>query len=285
MTRENGFLPLRRGLWEHIRNGQMSVTMALGFIYICSQADTRTGVWSGSSGALHVELGVSERTARDVLEKLEQRGYIRRFAVSGSHTCYPILVHKFAITTGDHNGEQLNAINSKSPTDLEYFPRDHNGGQDGEHSAAQKIIKNGDKRQEKENPAANPTPPVVPAGVWTAFVEHRHKLRRPMTARATELVLQKLEKLQAAGHDPAQLLETAMERGWLTVFEPDGRGRRNESFQERNIRIGKAAADEVRRRASEILSEMGNDLPEQSDRQGNHRALPRSARRPDPGAN
>lgn len=165
MTKENGFLPLRRGLWEHVRDGRMSMTAALTFIYICSQADTRTGIWKGSSKSLAGELGMKERTARDVLEKMEHGGYIRRFTVPGRrHTCYPILVHKFPITQGEHNGEQLNALESKSPTDLAYFSRqqdDEHGVEYGvEHSAAQRRIENRKARSEKnkEDAPASPSP-------------------------------------------------------------------------------------------------------------------------------
>lgn len=164
--RENGFLQLRRGFWAHRRDGRMSVTEALAFIYICSEADTRTGIWSGCAKALAGELGISERTARDVLEKLEQGGYIRRWTSPGRHWCYPILVHKFPLTSGGHNGEQLNAIDSKSPVDLVYFPRAEDvvldGKENSQHGAAQKRIENRNRKKEKKNPAAKPTPPADP---------------------------------------------------------------------------------------------------------------------------
>jgi len=159
MSKENGFLPLRRGLWEHVRDGRMSATAALAFVYICSQADTRTGIWKGSAKSLSGELGIAERTARDVLEKMEHGDYIRRFARPGRHACYPILVHKFLITQGEHNGEQLNASESKSAADLAYFSREQSVELDGEHGAAQRSSENRNKRMEKkkETPAA-PSP-------------------------------------------------------------------------------------------------------------------------------
>ena len=224
MSRETGFLQLRRGLWAHIRDGRMSVTEALAFIYICSEADTRTGVWKGCAKSISGELGIPDRTARDVLEKMEHGDYIRRFAVPGRHSCYPILVHKFLITGGEHNGEQLNAIDSKSPIDLTYFPREQSvedGVQHGvEHGAAQKR-KRIEKEKEKKEKIAPSAPPNVAAPLWAAFVEHRKALRRPLTDHAAELVQRKLERFAAAGHDPMQLLETAIERGWLTVFAPN----------------------------------------------------------------
>ena len=94
MARDTGFFQLRRGLWEHLRDGRMR-TESLAFIYICSQADTRNGIWKGCAKAISGELGIPERTARDILEKMEHGDYIRRFAVPGRHVCYPILIHKF----------------------------------------------------------------------------------------------------------------------------------------------------------------------------------------------
>jgi hypothetical protein len=162
MARDTGFFQLRRGLWEHIRDGRMTITEALAFIYIGTQADTRTGIWKGSAKSLSRELGIPERTARDVLEKMEHGDYIRRFPVPGRHSCYPILVHKFLLTNGEHNGEQLNAIESTSPTNLTYFPREHGvelGVEHGvEHSAAQKRSKTRDGRREiKEGAPAAPS--------------------------------------------------------------------------------------------------------------------------------
>jgi hypothetical protein len=165
VSKENGFLQLRRGLWEHIRDGRMSITEGLAFICICCQADTRTGVWKGCAKSLSGELGIPERTAWDVLEKLEHGDYIRRFAVPGRHSCYPILVHKFEITQGEHDGEQLNALESRSPVDLAYFAREHGVERNGEHSvehgAAQRRSENREKKIEKK-PAAKTTPPADP---------------------------------------------------------------------------------------------------------------------------
>ena len=153
MARDTGFFQLRRGIWEHIRDGRMSISEALAFIYIGTQADTRNGIWKGSAKSLAGELGMSERTARAILERLEHGDYIRRLAVPGRHTCYPILVHKFLITNGEHNGEQLNALESISAIELAYFSREQGVEPDGEHGAAQKRSKTRNGRREKKEGA------------------------------------------------------------------------------------------------------------------------------------
>lgn len=174
MSRENGWLQLRRGFWAHVRDGRMSTTEALAFLYICSEADTRTGIWRGCAKSLSGELGIPDRTARDVLERMEHGDYIRRFAIPGRHACYPILVHKYLITNGEHDGEQLNALDSKSPADLSYFAREHSGERDGEHDgehgAAQKRSK---KREERKTPAAKTAPPADLR--FQPFVDYAHE--------------------------------------------------------------------------------------------------------------
>lgn len=157
MSRQSGFVPIRRGLWEHLRDGRMSPLVCLAFIYICSQADTRTGIWKGSAGALVGELGLRPRTARDVLERLEHGDYIRRFLRPGERLCYPILVHKFPLTQGEHIGEVVDALSSlfsDGRLDLKYFPCEVDGevhfGVYGEGGASQRRSKNREKRQEKK---------------------------------------------------------------------------------------------------------------------------------------
>ena len=224
MTKENGFLQLRRGLWEHIRDGRMSHLEALAFIYIASEADTRTGIWKGCAKSLSGELAIPERTARDLLEKMEHGDYIRRFATPGRHFCYPILVHKFPITQGKHNGEQLNAIESRSPADLRYFCCEHSVEHDGEpgveHGAAQKRSDTRDRKQETNS---KPTPRFVlpdwmPSESWNDFLEMRRSLRSAPTEKAKALLVRKLEKLKCAGQDPKAVLEQSIERSWKGVF-------------------------------------------------------------------
>jgi hypothetical protein len=164
MSKLNGFLQLRRGIFEHVRDGRITSTQAFCYIYMLTQADTRTGIWSGSAGALAGELAMPIGTARHILEAIDDR-YIRRFTTPGRHFCYPIALHKFLITEGEHKGKHLNALDSVSPTDLRYFSHEQNLEQDdkqvGEHVGAQKRIENREQRN-KKSPAAKPEPPADP---------------------------------------------------------------------------------------------------------------------------
>lgn len=181
MSKENGFLQLRRGVFEHVRDGRMSLIDYAVHSYITAQADTRTGIWNGSAGALAGELSLSRRKARRFLERLSRGGYIKRFPVPGKHVCYPILIHKFSITDGQHRGEQLNAIASSNPANLEYFAGQQEGEQRGqhrgEHVTPQKILETGNKKQEtkpKAKPrAAKPAAPSDPR--YQPFVDFAYR--------------------------------------------------------------------------------------------------------------
>ena len=167
-----GYLQLRRAIFEHVRDGRLAHMEALAYIYIASQADTRSGVWCGSSGALAGEFCCSERLARCLLENLSRKQYIKRFPTPGRHFCYPILVNKYLVTDGEHVGARLNAMASES-WNLLVFEKNGlspkqcvklNVEQRVEHhvqqGTPQNRIKNRELRKENKNPAA--TPPVDP---------------------------------------------------------------------------------------------------------------------------
>lgn len=71
----------------------------------------------------------------------------------------------------------------------------------------------------------------VPKSVMADFRAHRRKIKKPMTERAEQLILTKLEKLLAEGHDPAAVVEQSIENGWAGVFpireERDGKRNRD----------------------------------------------------------
>jgi hypothetical protein len=58
-------------------------------------------------------------------------------------------------------------------------------------------------------------PEAIRTEVWKAFVEHRKKLRKPMTNHARDLILKECEKL---GGDPNDLLDQSIRKGWQDVF-------------------------------------------------------------------
>lgn len=52
------------------------------------------------------------------------------------------------------------------------------------------------------------------------FVEHRKKLRKPMTDRAIQLLIIKLRGMADSVPERIELINTAIEHGWQTVYAP-----------------------------------------------------------------
>ena len=61
---------------------------------------------------------------------------------------------------------------------------------------------------------------IIPTDIWEEFKKHRKVLKKPMTAYAESLILKKLAKWQAQGHDVIEIINTSIENGWQGVFLP-----------------------------------------------------------------
>ena len=141
----------------------MSHLECLSLIYIATQAHTDDGTWIGSAGALAGEIGINARTARKILESLDEKGYVKRWPVPGRHVCYPIRVHKYPTTTGEHDGDLVDALSSAGPADCRWLPTEsrqqdgeenveHSAQRDGKLNATQKRSENLEDRIKNETP-------------------------------------------------------------------------------------------------------------------------------------
>jgi hypothetical protein len=63
-------------------------------------------------------------------------------------------------------------------------------------------------------------PDWLPAKDWQAFVDHRKKLRRPMTAEAQRRAIARLDAFRQRGIDPAYVLDETIANGWQGLYEP-----------------------------------------------------------------
>ena len=82
-----------------------------------------------------------------------------------------------------------------------------------------------EKKEEKtEKGTAFAAPDWLSPEIWQGFVDHRQRIRKPMTDRAKRLIVTELEGLRRAGHDPNECLDRSIAAGWAGVFppKPDG---------------------------------------------------------------
>lgn len=78
------------------------------------------------------------------------------------------------------------------------------------------------KKTTKENPLYPPLPESIPEQAWADFVEHRRRIKKPLTGKAVSLSLGKLERLAEEGHSPQAVIEQTIECGWTGLFPIKG---------------------------------------------------------------
>ena len=57
--------------------------------------------------------------------------------------------------------------------------------------------------------------------VWEQYQIHRKNIKKPMTDYAEYLCVIKLGKAREKGHDPNDLINTTIEKGWQGIVVPD----------------------------------------------------------------
>ena len=80
-------------------------------------------------------------------------------------------------------------------------------------------------RKPARRTAAPPTMPTapdwLPAELWERWRAHRRALKKPLSADGSTLLFAQLAKAKSFGHDPVELLETAIVNGWQGCVFPD----------------------------------------------------------------
>ncbi len=115
-----GYAPIRRGLLDHLIDRRIHRDEYHLYVCMIMRADHRTGIWRGSAGIASSLFDVPLRTARDCFEKLEEKGYIKRFMKPGSKSAYPILINKYECSEGVVKGKRLNAETTISLSEVQY---------------------------------------------------------------------------------------------------------------------------------------------------------------------
>lgn len=70
--------------------------------------------------------------------------------------------------------------------------------------------------------SGEPLPTWMPAETWKAFKEHRRMLKSPMSQKAEQLILRKLQAFMDAGQNPEEIINQSIEHGWKGVFPLNG---------------------------------------------------------------
>jgi hypothetical protein len=75
-------------------------------------------------------------------------------------------------------------------------------------------------------------PDWVPVVEWNAFLDHRKKLKKPLTSYSMNLAINQLKKIVAEGHQPDDVINEAILRGWQSFFAPKGNASNSSNVME-----------------------------------------------------
>jgi hypothetical protein len=123
-----GYVPLRRGIWEHRSNWRVTGSEFDVLLALISHADKSTGTGWINAPTLHVNYcpDLSFFTVRRALKGLSDKGYIWRQIIFHSRVPYLYAVNKYEVTYGPHKGFQTSiaeVTHSNNPKDILYVRR------------------------------------------------------------------------------------------------------------------------------------------------------------------
>lgn len=84
----------------------------------------------------------------------------------------------------------------------------------------QPIKEKGKEGKERNNIGEPSIPEWMPIDAWGGFTGMRRSIKKPMTGRAVELIIKKLDSLRAQGHDIAAILDASTVNGWQDIYPP-----------------------------------------------------------------
>jgi len=80
------------------------------------------------------------------------------------------------------------------------------------------ISKEGEEREEREEENKGIFPEWIPQEEFEEYRKMRIKIKKPMTDKAVELAIKKLEDLNLDGYDPKEILEQSILNSWQGLF-------------------------------------------------------------------
>lgn len=164
--------------------------------------DIKRGQFITGRKALSVATGISEQTVRTCLKRLKSTSEITIESTNGFSL---VTVCKY-----DEYQSSENTINQ--PINQ---PANQQLTSDQPATNHKQQCNNITKEQKREKTTL---PEFISKDIFKSFLDHRKKIKAPMTDQAVNLLISKLEKEHNKGFDCNQALEEALLNGWKSIF-------------------------------------------------------------------
>lgn len=221
--------------WQKaIRKSGLEATTRHVLLNLASRMDTDGGNCFPSTRLQAEDTGLSERSICTHLEIAEKAGYVARIREGNRgqgwhYRYYPAFGNNIEGTepasapsgqgtepasehsserTEPHDRKELKDVQCTLPVTKPINP-----------PTPKRARKPRSPKKKPPKKAKTVLPAWLPLDAWADFVEHRDELEKPMSNKAEELLISKLNKLRDAGHDPRAVIEQSIMNNWQGFFE------------------------------------------------------------------
>lgn len=195
-------------VWEYYPNGGSSLLVILA---LADWSDDN-GLSFPSIAAVAKKTRLSDSQARRIVHHLINHGYVqvvgnKNGGAKGSSRRYKINIQLLTASTND-----TPSADARASTDA----------RDDWHGCAETASAHASLTVIEPSLTINKfeLPDWIPIQAWNAYLEHRKKLKKPLTDYSMNLAVQKLQKIVDAGHKPTDVINETVLKGWLTFYAP-----------------------------------------------------------------
>lgn len=176
-----------------------------------------SGFFNANPGLVKAAVFPLRETASPIqmmLKQLVKVGYLRLGKTNDGKTWGQIVnfsVHQYVNRPKASKISTLSIIWDEPLNDHGLFPEDTRQERKGKEQGTEREVHITDK---------TPLPDWLPLSEWNAFIEMRKKIKKPMTDRAKELAIEKLNDFRKQRYDITVILNTAVMNNWQGLYLP-----------------------------------------------------------------
>ena len=150
------------------------------------------------------------------IERLENDTCLnRKTIISGIKQLSELCIISIKRSHGKSNFYQLNGVQNRVESSPKKGTSPKNGTGVVPKTAPQVVVKT---VPESTNESINNLPSDLDAELFNDFLDSRKKLKALNTDRAMKILFGEIDKIRALGQDPNKAIETAILKGWKTVY-------------------------------------------------------------------
>lgn len=228
MEDNKGFVKLYRSMltWEWYDD----INVKILFLHLILTANYEDKKWHGkvikrgqrvvSVKKLSEELGITIQQTRTAINKLISTNEITSSKFAECNVITLVNYDKYQAVTNETTNEQQ-TINKRTTNDQQIDNKSITTTKEYKEREEYKEYKEIKKEEKKKQPSESPFDKIENEKlkqVLSDFKDMRKVMKKPMTEKAEQLLLNKLDNLSTDTEQQIKIVEQSIERNWLSVF-------------------------------------------------------------------